>query len=1109
MPRELHCPACNFENREEAKYCQECGERLEKICRVCGNSIPASLKFCVVCGTALEMAPPTPKDTRKAGEGERKYVTVLFADVVDYTALCEKLDPEQIKKLLSGCLAIQKTCIERHGGNIVQFMGDGIMALFGAPIAQEDHAQRACYAALDIQAAMARYGQELKKASRSPLLLRIGINTGLVLVGSIGETDGAYTAIGDTTNLASRMEAMAPPNSVLVSGETFRIVKDFFVAQRVGPVRVKGKEGEIDAYQLVTVSHIGSRIEAAIARGLTPFVGREKEVALLDSAFGQASKGSGQIIGIVGEAGVGKSRILLEFGRVTRMRESTFLEGTCIPVGTTIAYLPVIAILKSLFQIKDDMPEPVIKERIREKLKSLDAVASQNLPPLYELFSLPTENQEYQRLEPNHRRKMIFGAIREVLFRESGARPLVIAIDNLSWIDKTSEEFLTELIAGLAPERILLVLLYRPEYVHPWSDKPHFTEVRLGPLPFYAGPQMVTALLQGSTVSPELINYILDKAAGNPLFIEELTLNLIENGYITKTGGTYGLSPEVLNVPAPDTIQGIIAARIDRLDEDVRQTLRFASVIGKTFNFSILENIAEPGAKLAQVLQELQRLDLIYEKTLAPELEYEFKHDLVQEVAYSALLLEKRKELHGATAEAIERIYGERKEEYSELLAHHYSKSDSGDKAHYYLKLSGLRSIGKSSLWEAFRFYRQAIHILKDQPEMAENVRSQLDLCLLAASPMISLGFPEDSLDILRNGERLARNMGHHEILTTICSIIGLFYAVKGDPILGIQYSTGCLALARERNNIDLMAPVVFDLCTNYSVTGQFSKVVQTAPEILAMLENAGKEKECYDRGYNIYSALSAFYGFSMGYLGEYEKAREVLLRGLQVARSCNNLYSLGLTETVLGYIHCHRGEAQEALAHFTESIRYLEQGQVFVLLGVAWSGVGYARYYLGEIEEARSDIQKGLRIHTEAGISYNLSVHHWFLSLLSLEQGDTASALTSVQTSLKLAQRYNERYFQALGLVLLGRILLRTTHPELERAEAAMLEGLKILQELQTRPQIAITYLCLAELYRQSGDNEKAMKSLKTAAVMFEEMKMPYWLGKIEQLAGPKYGER
>jgi class 3 adenylate cyclase/tetratricopeptide (TPR) repeat protein len=727
----MKCPKCGSDNREGIRFCEECGAKLELECPDCKTKIPLGKKFCGECGYDLtkpvkapvinysEPQSYTPKflaekilTTRSSIEGERKIVTVLFADVANYTAISERLDPEEVHQMMDGCFKILMDEIHKYEGTINQFTGDGVMALFGAPVAHEDHAQRACYAALSIQKAIEEYGEKIKKDIRVDFNMRIGLNSGPVVVGSIGDDLRMdYTAIGDTTNLAARLESLTKPGNILVSRDSYRLIRDFFELKSLGKVEIKGKEALQEVYALIKSTDVSTRIEAAVAKGLTRFVGRPNSMATLMEAYDKVLSGVGQVVGIVGEAGVGKSRLLLEFRDRLPQKEITYLEGRCLHFGGAMAYLPILDILKSFFDIKEGDQEFVIKRKMKEKILQFNEKLKNLLSPFEDLLSLKVTDEAYLELDPKQKRARVFEGIRDLMIRESQKRPLVLAIEDLHWIDKTSEEFFGYLIGGLANTRILLIILYRPEYTHRWGSKSYYNRIGLSQLTTKSSAELVQAILERGEIIPELKKLILSRTGGNPLFMEEFTHTLLENGSIQRKNNQYVLSRKVSDIQVPDTIQGIISARMDRLEENLKRTMQVASVIGRDFAFRILQIITGMREELKSHILNLQGLELIYEKSLFPELEYIFKHALIQEVAYNSLLFQKRRGIHEKIGQAIEQIYPEKLEEFYEMLGYHYYEGQDWLKALEYLEKAGDRLAAAYANQEALHYYDQAIEV--------------------------------------------------------------------------------------------------------------------------------------------------------------------------------------------------------------------------------------------------------------------------------------------------------------------------------------------------------------------------------------------------------------
>jgi len=1090
---ELVCPSCGARIPPDRQFCGECGQDLKKL-----KEIP-SIDYSEPKSYTPKFLADKILITRSSIEGERKLVTVLLADVANFTALSEKLDPEEVHQIMDGCFRILMDEIHKYEGTINQFTGDGVMALFGAPVAHEDHAQRACYAALSIQNTLRNYGEKMKKERAVRFKMRIGLNSGPVVVGSIGDDLRMdYTAIGDTINLASRMETTAKPGTVLLSGHTYKLVKDYFKFESLGKIRVKGKEEPQDTYKLLAISEVKTKIEAAAVAGLTKFVGRRREMEALQDALEKARSGAGQVVGVVGEAGVGKSRLIVEMRRLFPKEDYGYLEGRCLHYGGSMAYLPLQDILRSYFEVKEGEREFLIKKKMREKIFQLDEKLKTVLPPFQELLSLKVEDEAYPKLEPKQKREKIFEAMRDLFIRESQNKPLILVFEDLHWIDKTSEEFLDYFIGWLANTPVLLILLYRPEYTHHWGSKSYYSNLRVDQLSIPTSAELVQSILTEGEVVPELSNLILGKAAGNPLFMEELTHSLLENGSIQKKDHQYFLSRSASDIQVPDTIQGIIAARIDRLDEGLKRIMHVASVIGREFAFHILQSITEMKEELKSHLLNLQGLEFIYEKRLFPELEYIFKHALTQEVAYNSLLLKRRKEIHEKIGGAIEEIYPNRLEEFYEMLAYHYSKSENLDKACQYLKVSGNKAMRSYSNLEAFHFYKDAVGILKQKPETVQNKKECLEVILLTAVPMRLLGYPEDSLKVLEEAERLCKEVGDKKSLAAISTSIGLFHSLTGDVTRGRKYQEAFFE-AEGIQDIETMAPVGYGLCYSYLWEGEFRKIVNIAPKVIDSLEKNQREHEFFGVAANVYSTLQALYGCGLGLLGKLAEGESLCEKALSFAHKINHLISIGVAELVYGFLLVFKGDGKNVVKHYQDSIEYLEKSRALFYLPQAWSGLGFGYCLLGELETALKFTEKALKM--QADIGFPVAFIHWCISFVHCDLGNRNEAKLHAEQALKLAQTSHQKYGEGISWLQLGRTLGKMEGSQLQRAQECILQGMKIFDELETKLAYSRGYLNLGELYAGAGQKEKAIENLKKAEAMFQQMGMDHWLARTKEL--------
>src|SRR5215510_13642 len=724
----MQCPQCSHENPDGVKFCGACGTRFASPCPSCGTGNPPANQFCHQCGQALA-PPPTPATrfaspqsytpphlaekiltSRTALAGERKQVTILFADVSGFTSISERLDPEEVHQLMNRAFELILGEVHRYEGTINQFLGDGVMALFGAPIAHEDHAQRAVHAALGMQRVLQGYGAELQRTWGITFRVRMGLNTGLVVVGSIGDNLRMdYTAVGDTPNLAARMLNLAEPGQVVIGEDTHKVVCGYFITRPLGAQVIKGKTEPVNAYEVVRARGLRTRIEVGAERGLTPFVGRESELTLLQERWADARAGRGQVVLLMGEAGIGKSRLLLEFQRRLADEPVTWLTGRCISYGKEMAYLPIIDLLKHNFQIEEGDDDATISAKIERGMEALGAELQPAIPHIKYLLSVPPGDDAVLRLDAQQRRLKLFDALRAMMLQGGQRRPLVLVVEDLHWIDKTSEDVLLHLADSIPAARVLLLVTYRPGYQNPFGERTYTTRIGLRTLSDHDSLRLAASMLAMVEFPPELRELIVRKAEGNPFFLEEVLKSLLEVGALRQHDGRYVLTKPISEVYVPNTVQDVIMARIDRLEEAPKRALQLASVIGREFTVRLLERISDVQAQLERFLQELKVLEFIYERSFSPELVYMFKHALTHDVAYNSLLMQHRKALHRLIAMAIEDLYAERLPESYEMLAYHYERGEVWEKALEYLVKAGQKAQQAYANQEALNHYSRAL----------------------------------------------------------------------------------------------------------------------------------------------------------------------------------------------------------------------------------------------------------------------------------------------------------------------------------------------------------------------------------------------------------------
>jgi class 3 adenylate cyclase/pimeloyl-ACP methyl ester carboxylesterase len=668
--------------------------------------------------------------SRAALAGERKQVTVLFADLKGSLELLADRDPEEARQILDPVLARMMEAVHRYEGTVNQVLGDGIMALFGAPLALEDHAVRACYAALRMQETVNRWGEEMQRAHGMPVQIRVGLHSGEVVVRSIdSDLHMDYSAIGQTTHLAARMEQMARPGSVLATGETLRLAEGYVQVKALGPVPIKGLQAPIEVFEIVGAGGLRSRLQVAAARGLTRFVGRDVEMEQLQRALSQAQAGHGQAVSVVGEAGVGKSRLFFEFMRSHRTQAWLLLDGNAVSYGKATSYLPVIDLLKGYFQIDDRDPTQRRREKVTGKVLTLDEQLKDTIAPLLFLLDALPEDDALRRLEPPYRRSLVLDALKRLLLRESQRQPLLLVFEDLHWIDTESQTVLDMFVDSLPTSRMLLLTNYRPAYDDRWTTKTYYTRLRIDPLPPQSADELLAAML-GTDASLEPVKTLLKaRTAGNPFFLEESVRTLVETGSLVGQPGAYRLARDVQTLQLPATVQTLLAARIDRLPVEEKHILQSAAVIGTDVPLVLLQDLAELSEEaLRSGLAHLQGAEFLYETRLFPETEYTFKHALTHNVAYESLLHERRRVLHQRVGQAIEAHYADRLDEYAELLAQQFERGEDRARAgHYYLRTAE-KVKEQYAYQKAVELCGRAIELLTPVPTLADEQGHRLVL---------------------------------------------------------------------------------------------------------------------------------------------------------------------------------------------------------------------------------------------------------------------------------------------------------------------------------------------------------------------------------------------
>jgi class 3 adenylate cyclase/predicted ATPase len=1055
-------------------------------------------------------------EARGATDGERKTITALFADLKGSTALIEGLDPEEARAIIDPALQLMMDAVHRYEGYVAQALGDGIFALFGAPIAHEDHPQRALYAALRMQEEMRRYSDALRRTGRAPLQMRVGVNTGEVVVRSIRKDDlhTDYVPVGHSTNLAARMEQLANPGSILVTAHTQRLTEGYFEFKALGETRVKGAEAPLNVYEVLGAGPLRTRFQVSVTRrGLTRFVGRHGEMEQLQRALEQAKAGHGQIVGVMGEPGLGKSRLLYEF-KLLSQSGCLLLEAYSVSHGKASPYLPVIELLKDYFQIQPQDDERTRRQKVIGKVLELDRGLENTLPYFFALLGSEEQPSPLQQMDAQIRRQRTFDAIKQLFLRESLKQPLILVFEDLHWIDSETQGFLDTLSESMASARVLLLTNYRPEYRHEWGQKTYYTQLRLAPFGKAEAEEFLEALLgipigvrHASPLQP-LKQLILEKTEGTPFFMEEIVQELREQGVLPGVGATHA-SPLPTNLQIPPTVQGILAARIDRLAPDEKALLQQLAVIGREFPLSLLRQvITQPEEELYRLLSSLQHKEFLYEQPAFPEVEYIFKHALTQEVAYGTVLHERRKALHERTAQAIEALYHTNLEDHYSDLAHHYSRSGNAEKAADYLSLAGRQAMRRSVYAEAIEQLTLALQSLNTLPDTAKRARQELTVQVALGTPLVlTRGYADPAAEaaFLRARE-LSEQLGDNAQLAA--ALVGLWrvYGSRGDQLRGREIAEE--TLYQLRNDPD--SPLVL---AGYVQMG--------ASEF--WLGNTLRAHELLARGAALYEPqkhrpLTASYGVEIGmatfsnladalwYLGYPGQAERHSLRSLAIAQEVAFPFTTAVALDFAARRHQFLRDPRAAQERAEAAIVVSKEHGLSYRLALATMIRGWAVAEQGSPSEGIRQIQQGLAACHTMGIRSWTPYYSSLLAEAYSKENQHEQALLTLHETLAVVEQTGEVWWLPEIYRLKGELTLQKelsvassqlseagtvggAHPTKEtEAEGYFLKAIAIAQRQQAKSLELRATVSLARLWQQQGKIMEARQRLAEIYNWFTE---------------------
>jgi class 3 adenylate cyclase/tetratricopeptide (TPR) repeat protein len=1035
--------------------------------------------------------------SKAALEGERKQVTVLFADLKGSMELLADRDPEEARKILDPVLDRMMEAVHHYEGTVNQVMGDGIMALFGAPLAHEDHAVRACYAALRMQESVKRYSEDLRRSQGAAVRIRVGLNSGDVVVRAIGsDLHMDYTAVGQTTHLAARMEQLADPGSILVSAGTLRVAEGYVQVKSLGPVPVKGLAEPVEIFELTGAGQARTRLQAAVLRGLTRFVGRDAEVEHLRRILAQAGASRGQVVAIVGEAGVGKSRLVYEFTHSHRVQDWLILNAPSVSYGKATSYLPVIDLLKGYFKIGDRDDHREMRDKVLGRVLGLDRALEPVLPPLLALLDVPVEDPVWKALDPPQRRKRTLDAVKRLLLRESQVQPLLAVFEDLHWVDGETQALLDSIVESLGSARLLLLVNYRPEYEHRWGSKTAYAQLRLDSLPAESTAELLAALVGPDPGLAPLTQMLVKR--GNPFFLEETVRTLVETGALVGERGAYRLTRPVETLQVPATVQTVLAARIDRLPPEEKQLLQAASVIGKDVPYALLAAIAEqPDDALRRGLAHLQEAEFLYETQLFPDVEHTFKHALTHEVTYGSVLQDRRSQLHAQIVTAIEQLHADRLSEHVERLAHHAQRGHLWDQAVRYGRQAGTRALDRSAAREALAHFEQARGALRELPESQEWTEQLIDLCFDQRSALFPLGDFARLGEVVNEARVLAQSLGDQRRLGWAFGYLAMQYNLLGEHARAIEAGESARAIGEAVGDLGLRVVANYYLGLALWYAGDSRRAADAPRVAIALVKDAPRGERFGMAGLPAVLARWAL-AVVLADLGEFGEAIAAGEEGVRIADSAGHAYSEVWARFSLGYAHLRQGD-------FAAATRVLEPGlascrgmEIRVALPFVAASLGSAYLWSGRAAAAVLLLEEAVEAFTATRMLGFRSLFLPFLAEAYLVLGRIAEAREQAEQAVALARSHPLRGWEAWGLKQLGDIHAHKPAGA-EQAADTYQHALALATDLGLRPLVAHCHFGLGKVYLQTSKRDEAREHFTSATTMYGEMDMQFWLTRAE----------
>jgi predicted ATPase/class 3 adenylate cyclase len=1063
-------------------------------CPSCGCDNPEGMKFCGQCGNAFGTEPKE----RASTEAERRHLTVMFCDQVGSVARSQRLDPEEFREVMHQYQEACTKVIQAFGGHTAQYQGDGLLVYFGYPVAHEDDPQQAVRAGLGILAELphlnARLQQTVQELRGFPLQLRIGIHTGLAVVGEMGAGERREPmALGDTPNLASRLQGVAAPNTAVISEDTYRLTEGSFECRALGPQHLKEMSLPVQVYQVVSESAARSRVE--IATHLTPLVGRKAEVGLLLERWERVKEGEGWVGLLSGEAGIGKSRLVYVLKERVAAETRTWLEFRCVPHYQNSALYPVINLLQRALRFtREDSPQEKLR-KLEDALEQYDCSLPEVVQLLALLLSLP-QPERYPPLDltPQRQRQKILEAVLGWLLAMTGKQPLLLVGEDLQWVDPTTLELLSLFIDQGPTARLLTVLTFRPEFRPPWTMRSHLTQLTLSRLPRKQIEEMVEKITRGKTLPAQVVRQLVAKADGVPLFVEELTKTVLESGRLIDREDHYeltGLQTGLEDIPV--TLQDSLTARLDRLGT-AKETAQLGATLGREFPYDLLRAVSPlDETTLQRDLARLTEAELLYQRGFPPHTRYLFKHALIQDAAYQSLLKSKRQQYHRQIAQVLAERFPETAESQPELLAHHYTEAGLIEQAISYWQRAGRRAVERSAHTEAINHLNKGVELLHTLPDTAERTQQELTLQIALGGPLIATkgyGAPEVER-VYGRALALCRQIGETPRLLQALLGLDAFYFMRGNLETARQLGEQCVRLAQQTGDPARILQARWALGQVLSHIGEIGSAHAHLAQAFALYDPRLHNR----RGLQDFGVTSLSYAATMSwFLGYPDQALAKSREALTLARTLRHAFSEAYALIYAGVTHQVRREAPAALAQAEAAIALSVEQNFPVWLAYGTLLRGWALAAQEPTETIIAQMRRSMAAWRATGAEAS-----WPLMLAVLAEahgslGQYEQGLEMLTEALAVAHKNNERYYEAELYRLKGTLTLKQSSVQRlgssvqKEAEAYFLKAIEIAHRQQAKSLELRAVTSLACLWQQQGRAAEARQMLAEIYAWFTE---------------------